>query len=184
MSERIDNDQQLQEALARLPREITPQRDPWPDIEARLAAREARGVRAVSGNRGLRALAASVAVAFVAGLLFGRQSVVEETPGAVEPVAGNLTLQAALEASEREYQAAFREFIPVGVSRSVLETQAIQHIESTWVEMQQAEAALMSALREYPENAYLNQKLLDLRQQQLGFMKQLATLDQASRRKI
>ena len=90
---------------------------------------------------------------------------------------------AATEATEREYQAAFREFIPVGASRAVLEMQTVQKIEQSWAELQQAETALLSALHEYPENPFLNQKLLDLRSQQLAFMQQLATLDQYSRRR-
>ena len=92
-------------------------------------------------------------------------------------------MQAALEATEREYVAAFKEFIPVGTARTVLESHAVTNIEESWADLQQAESALLAAMHEYPENTYLNQKLLELRSQQLGFMRQLAMLDQFSRRK-
>jgi hypothetical protein len=175
---------QLVEAIHDLPKSKTPPGDPWPGIAAVFSA--ASGQERASG-RGMRwghqALAASVAVAFVAGLMFGQQIGTEPAI----PMGANsidLAMQAALEANEREYQAAFREFIPVGMSKSLLATEAVENIESSWAEMQQAERALVDALKDYPDNHYLNQKLLDLRSQQLGFMRQLATLDQFSRRKI
>lgn len=130
----------------------------------------------------MRALAASVAVAFVAGLMFGRQESFSPPQPSTE-VSASLAMLAATEATEREYQAAFREFIPVGTARSVLKSETIQNIEQSWVELQQAETALLAALHEYPGNSFLNQKLLDLRSQQLGFMQQLAVLDQFSRRR-
>lgn len=177
------DDTQVAEAIQALPRTMRPDRDLWPSISARLADRAgpARPGRAMLGWR-RQALAASLAIAFAAGLLLGRQ-IGQETPGAPAGEPPNLALLAALQASEQEYQAAFREFIPLGASRAMLEPQAVQNIENSWLEMQQAEAALLSALEERPENTYLNQRLLDLRAQQLAFMQQLATLDQFSRRK-
>lgn len=181
MKQRIDNENQLLEALQGLPREMEPPHELWPGIESRLGEREV-----VSHKRfqawPVRALAASVVMAFVAGLMFGRQL---EGPAPVLEAgnASNLAMLAATEATEREYQAAFREFIPVGSSRTVLKSETIQNIEQTWLELQQAESALTAALQEHPGNSFLNQKLLDLRSQQLGFMQQLATLDQSSWRK-
>lgn len=180
MNDRIKDERQLLEALRALPREITPQNELWSGIEQRLGPQQ---LAEADRNRSwpMRALAASVAVAFVAGLMFGRQ----EAPAPVQqaPEAStSLAMLAATEASEREYQAAFREFIPVGAARAVLKSETIQNIEQSWAELQQTESALLAALHEYPDNSFLNQKLLDLRSQQLGFMQQLATLDQFSRR--
>lgn len=176
-------DQALAAQIGGLPREIKPDHDLWPEIANRLGP---AGTRSASGDETFRwrhqALAASVAVAFVAGLLFGKQLGVSDLPPA-GPATPNFAMKAALEAGEREYQAAFMEFVSVGSSRSVLEPQTIENIESSWAELQQAEAALLAALHDHPENTYLNQKLLDLRANQLGFMRQLATLDQYSRRK-
>ena len=181
MNDRIKDEQQLVDALHSLPREIEPQSELWPAIERRLGRVEETSA-APRRQWPMRALAASVAIAFFAGLMFGRQ--VGVTPGQPETgLPASLSMLAATEATEREYQAAFREFIPVGASRAVLETQTVQRIEQSWAELQQAETALLAALHEYPENPFLNQKLLDLRSQQLGFMRQLATLDQYSRRR-
>jgi hypothetical protein len=180
----MSDEQQLVAAISELPRAIAPRRDLWPGIAAHLGA---RGRGKLPGRRRAAwhgpALAASLAVAFVAGILMGRQLEQRDAPDAWPPAA-QLEMRAALAASEREYQAAFREFIPVGAARPMLEAQAVQNIENSWFEIQQAESALLAALSEYPENAYLNERLLDLRAQQLGFMQQLAMLDQFSRRKI
>lgn len=183
MNDQIKTDRELHGAIKELPLAIKPKRDLWPSIAARLAAPAEAGARR-DARPALRhqALAASVAIAFVAGLMFGRQM---GNGGPAESLAmtPDPVMQAVLAASEREYQAAFREFIPVGASAPLLESEAVQNIEGSWADLQQAEAALLAALHEYPENTYLNQKLLDLRAQQLGFMKQLATLDHFSRRK-
>ncbi len=48
--------------------------------------------------------------------------------------------------------------------------------------MQAVEAALLAALAEHPEDAFLNRRLLELRRQQLEFMKQLAMADMDERR--
>ena len=183
MSKSINNEDELVTELHQLSGSIIPGRELWPAILSRLSVNSGREQQ-VSGRRSWRneAVAASVVIAFVAGLMSGQQIGNEDHP---QPTSSgmDLALQAALEATEREYQAAFREFIPVGSSRVRLETQTVDNIENSWVELQQAESSLLSALHDYPENTYLNQKLLDLRSQQLGFMKQLAMLDHFSRRK-
>lgn len=179
MNDLLDKDTREVPGIRQLPRTIRPGRDLWPDIAGRLGPAEGRD----RGGWKLRALAASVAVAFVVGLLLGRQ-LNEATQETTAPTWSSLAMQAALEASEREYRAAFREFMPVNTAGSELETRVVDSIENSWTELQQAESALQAALQEHPGNIYLNQKLLDLRSQQLDFMKQMAMLDQFSRRKI
>ncbi|MFT5138535.1 MAG: hypothetical protein ACI9H8_000118 [Lysobacterales bacterium] len=183
MNKSIINEDELVTGLHQLSKSIKPGRELWPEIVSRLSPISGRE-KQLAGRRSWRneAVAASVVIAFVAGLMSGRQIGNEEHPQPTSQVM-DVALQAALEATEREYQAAFREFIPVGSSRVRLETQTVENIENSWVELQQAETALQSALHDYPENSYLNQKLLDLRSQQLGFMKQIAMLDHFSRRK-
>jgi len=171
-------------AIGELPRALPPKRDLWPGIERKLSARS--GSTSVhGGGMGWRspAIAAAVAVAFAAGVLLGRQ-VDTEAPGQQhDQTSANRALLAATHATEQEYRAAFKQFISVGATPAMLGQQAVQNIEGSWFELQQAETALLTALEEHPENSYLNQKLLDLRAQQLEFMKQLAMLDQFSRRK-
>ncbi|MDX1461231.1 MAG: hypothetical protein R3348_09270, partial [Xanthomonadales bacterium] len=72
MNERIGNEQHLVEALRSLPREISPDKELWPGIEGRLGTRETRARASARSGWPLQALAASVAIAFVAGLMFGR----------------------------------------------------------------------------------------------------------------
>lgn len=175
-----ESDSDLLRRIRGLPREVEPTRDLWADIEGRLDRRDAP--RASRPRRvGAFALAASVAVAFFAGLLVGRQ----EAPGAA-PEAGvgylSIALRGAVAASEREYQAAFREFPPLGPAPAVFSERAIERIENGWSEMQEVEAALLAALAEHPEDAFLNRRLLELRRQQLEFMKQLAMADMDERR--
>ncbi len=183
MNRKIGNDEELRAALGGLPRDITPGRELWPEISARLTAapggRHRTAVR--SAWPGLAA-AASVAIAFAFGLLFGR-FIGPDDGLAVPAEARSVAMLAALEASEREYYAAFREFIPLGAARELLTEQERFNIEAGWLDLQQAESALLAALAEHPGNPFLNQKLLDLRAQQLEFMRQLATLDQFSRRR-
>ena len=179
----MSTDKQLSRAIEELPRKMSPRKDLWPGISSRLGQAGSEGQAATVRQSWFRqAIAASIAVAFVAGLMFGRQM---DNGGTAAPELRTMdyAMQATLEATEREYQAAFREFIPVGSARALLANQDVEHIEDSWAEMQQAETALLAALHDYPDNFYLNQKLFDLRARQLGFMRQLATLDQFSRRK-
>lgn len=183
MNEPFDNDARLVSAIKELPRAMRPGRDLWPGIASRLQA----GGRDGASARGWRwrngALAASLAMAVAAALLLGRHD------GGAESASGQAgpyrqPLQAALEEGEREYLAAFREFLPVTGAGPVLAPEALENVENSWTELRRVEFALQSALNEYPDNDYLNRKLLDLRAQQLGFMKQMAVLDQYSRRRI
>jgi hypothetical protein len=182
MTEVIRNDKQLTGELDKLPKEITPNRDLWPGIAAKLTPRAAGELKA-SGFGGWRshAVAATVLVAFAAGMMLGRQTG-EQSTGTAQMPAPDYALMGALAASEREYRAAFREFKPVGYARPSLADDDLESIEHSWVDLRQAETALLTALQEYPDNALLNQRLLGLRGQQLDFMKQLATLDQNTRR--
>lgn len=184
MNKDFDNDARLISAIRQLPRAMQPERDLWPGIASRLTPATNEGAGA-KGRRWWRssALAASLAVAVAVGMLLGRQQGISEPESGDGAVYG-LHLQVALEVGEREYQAAFREFLPVTGAGPMLAPEALENVENSWVELRRVESALLAALQEYPEDVYLNRKLLDLRAQQLGFMKQMAMLDQYSRRRI
>ena len=184
------SEQELLSRLGNLPREITPDGDAWPAIAQRIRQEETGYRRQSSSRWWLHAVAASVAVVFVAGFLLGRQW--DTAPGMTQPEV-NLASQAkdvwvgdlagALNASEFEYQAAFREFISVGASHENLPQKAVQDLVSGWADLREAETALTKALRENPGNAFLSAKMLELRSRQLDFLQQIASLDQNSRRK-
>jgi hypothetical protein len=178
------------EGMRDLPSSIEPGRDLWPDIEARLAPRSqavTRASRRASHRWGLGAIAASVAVAFFAGLLLGKQK-----PDGALPAPGTETLTlaeaaapalaVALEASEREYRAAWKSFGPVGLAPTTLQPETLEALARTWQSMKEAESALLTALDEHPENPYLANKLLELRGQQLEFMRDMHMLEQNNRR--
>jgi hypothetical protein len=190
MSNRID-EQELLRRMADLPREIQPRSDPWSAISARL---EPRAIGRVADSRrrswALRAVAATVVLGVTAGILLGPRlsdplepvpatSVAQSQPDVSRQVD---RLPAALVASEVEYQAAFREFIAVGQARSNLSAQTIASIETGWADLREAESALAAALAVNPDDRFLNKRMLELRARQLGFLQQLASLDQSNRR--
>ena len=181
-----DHASQPVEGMRELPRSIEPGRDLWPDIEARLAPRAS--VAAPSSRRwGLGAIAASVAMAFLAGLLLGRQAPDGNAPlPAGEPLtlaeAAAPALAVALEATEREYRAAWKSFGPLGLAPTTLQPETLEALARSWQSMKEAENALLTALDEHPENPYLADKLLELRGQQLEFMRDMHMLEQNNRR--
>jgi hypothetical protein len=190
MSNRID-EQELLRRMAELPREMQPRNDPWAAISARL---EPRGGGRVADTRArswvLRAVAATVVLAVTAGILLGPRLSERPVPAPATSVAHSQAdvsrqvnrLPAALAGSEAEYRAAFREFIAVGQARSNLSPQTIATIETGWADLREAESALAAALALDPDDRFLNRRLLELRARQLGFLQQLASLDQSNRR--
>ncbi len=181
-----DHASQPVEGISELPSRIEPGRDLWPDIEARLTPRAPAATRA-SRRWGLSAVAASVAVAFLAGLLLGRQA-----PDATAPAISSERLSlaeaaapamaVALEATEREYQAAWKSLGPLGLAPTTLQPETLEALARSWQSMKDAESALMIALDEHPDNPYLADKLLELRGQQLEFMRDMHMLEQNNRR--
>ncbi len=161
-----------------MPRSIKPQRDLWPGISKRLVT--AGKHDDVSNNVSFwhkPAMAAAVLVALTTGIFIGR---------GMDTVPAGQTSQSVLEyaligtvrATEREYQAAFSELVPLDYSGMRLEGEEPDALRGSWEDLQQAETSLLAALAQYPSNIYLNGKLLDLRSQQLQFIKQLALLEQ------
>lgn len=168
-------EQELLDRIARLPREIRPPRDPWLDIAARLD--EPAVATGPAPGWALRAVAALAVVALALGVVFS---------GPDRRPAGTDTRMAAappvIVGSEAEYQAAFREFLPLGEARDALSAGTVATIENSWSALVQAEQALQAALDENPGDRFLNQKMLELRSRQLGFLRQLAVLDHSNRR--
>lgn len=182
-------ERELLKRLEALPREIAPDGDVWPAIAQRIGQEDQLDRQQSSVRWWKNALAASVAVVFVAGFLIGRQWDTAPAPVQLGSVSSNQTQAAwggsmtgVLTASEREYQAAFREFISVGVSPGNLPQQALENLTAAWAALNAAETALTVALRDNPGNSFLSTKMLELRSRQLDFLKQIASLDQTSRR--
>jgi len=189
------NEKELLKRLAKLPRERRPEHDPWPKISARI---EHSGPAAGSAHAMpawlLRAAAASVLLVFAAGLLLkplwdsGPMSPDELLSGSPAAETGH-SLPAdtngtpgLLDSIDAEYVAAFREFINVGGSRDSLAPRTIEKIEMGWADLRFTETALAAALEEHPGDLFLNERMLELRARQLGFLKQLINLDRNNRR--
>ena len=104
---------ELQDAIGSLPRGIKPQRDLWPDISQRLGAVEkADKVHYQVPFWRKPAMAAAVLLALTGGIFIGRGM---DTEPAGETARSMLeyALIGTVEATEREYQAAFRELVPL-----------------------------------------------------------------------
>lgn len=185
MSNTVNENEPRLPELDELPRSIAPENDLWPAINAKLAERHPETSANASVRRrgwGLSAVAASVAVAFMAGMLLGRQTPMDVPPVQLadqEPVvAGAPALMAAMEAVELEYASAYKGFRPLMLEPALFESRTTDELRASWADMQEAETALKAALEEHPDNPFLGEKLLNLRAQQLEFMRQLHMLDQ------
>lgn len=175
------SERELLDRLASLPREIPPVNDPWERIEARLDGQETFGAPKRTGYGRLFGAVAAVAVAVIAAMLFNLGA--ERTPGPDASLfADSLELPAEVAGSEAEYLAAFREFKVVGESRQGLAPSTVETIETGWADLVQVETALSDALAQNPTDPFLNKRMLELRARQLGFLRQLAALDQSNRR--
>jgi len=171
---------EVQGAISSLPRSIRPQRDLWPGISERLDRSD--GVRDKTPFWRRPAMAAAVLLALTGGIFIGR-SMETEPASQSAPSMLEYALAGVVEATEREYQAAFRELVPLDYSGLRLEGAEPDALRVSWEDLQKAETSLLAALAQYPSNIYLNEKLLDLRSQQLRFVKQLAMLEQNNWRK-
>jgi len=194
MSPRM-SEKELLSKIAELPREISPARDPWSGIAAAIENSPARaGSAKLATNWWLRAAAASVVLAFTAGLVlkspFGENTLSTEVLVSSEPESTTLetvefensNMPGLLSTVDAEYLAAFREFISVEDSHNSLAPQTIEKIELGWADLRVTEEALAVALEQNPGDLFLNERMLELRARQLGFLKQLVSLDRNNRR--
>jgi hypothetical protein len=170
------NEFELKQTIKSLPREITPADDLWPGIEARLEPRtkmQSSPVR--QHNWRLPAIAAALVIALTSGIFIGR-GLDTSTPGALSTK--DYVIAGSSRNAEREFQAAFQELIPLDYSGMQLAGNNPDALRVSWNEMQKTESLLLAALKDYPSNSFLNEKLIDLRSQQLQFVKQLVLLEQ------
>ena len=169
------NEKELLNRLAELPREISPGRDPWPEISARLERAGAQsGSKRPAPGWLFKAAAASVVLVFSAGLLL--KPLWNTGPAEFTRTPG------LLDTMDAEYVAAFQEFNNIGGSRDNLAPETVEKIEMGWADLRLTETALTVALEENPGDLFLNERMIELRTRQLGFLKQLITLDRNNRR--
>jgi hypothetical protein len=183
MSPRL-TEKELLARLAELPREISPERDPWAQISARIEHGNDR-TRQKSGWWSLAA-AASVLLALAVGLFFRpgwREPVITpDSVAAVQQGTNSGGVPRIVHTADAEYVAAFREFMNTGRTDVGLSPQTIEKIEGGWADLLVTEKALTAALEQNPDDLFLNERMLELRARQLGFLKQLVALDRNNRR--
>jgi len=165
-------------AIGLLPRSMKPQRDLWPGISERLETveRENNGQYKAPFWR-TPAMAAAVLLALATGIFIGH-GMDAGSAGQRSETIQEYALLGTVKATELEYQAAFSELVPLDYSGLRLEGEEPDALRASWEALLQTETSLLAALAQYPSNIYLNEKLLDLRSQQLQFIKQLALLEQ------
>ena len=169
---------ELQGVIDSLPRSIKPQSDLWPGINKRIeTVGKGDGSSYVAPFWRTPALAAAVLLALTTGIFIGRGMDAGPDDQMTQSVL-EYAFAGTMEATEREYQAAFRELVPLDYSGLRIEGAEPDALRGSWEDLQQTETSLLAALQQYPSNIYLNEKLLDLRSQQLQFVKQLALLEQ------
>jgi hypothetical protein len=169
---------EITSAIGTLPRSMKPPRDLWPAISERLETveREDAGTYKPSFWRA-PAIAAAVLLSLASGIFIGR-GMEEGFDGQVSGTAQANALIGTMQATELEYQAAFSELVPLDYSGLRLEGEGTDALRGSWEALLQAETSLLAALQQYPADFFLNGKLLDLRSQQLQFVKRLALLEQ------
>ena len=178
------NETELINAIKALPRGIKPQRELWPGIDDRLGDSAQLGKSYLQGSFWrLPAMAAAIMLALMTGVFLGRGLDVPSSDQASQSVM-EYALAGTVMAAEREYQAAFRELVPLDYAGMNLMGDDPDVLRGSWEDLLQAETSLLAALNQYPSNIYLQEKLLDLRARQLRFIKQLAMLEQNDWRRI
>jgi hypothetical protein len=189
MKEEHDENRPI-ERLNALPREMTPQNDVWPRILDRIEHVEPAADTGSQRERFWPVAVAAALVMFVAAGVYINKPWQEAGPVSGAPqVAQNESMpmnqdyfaQVSL-VGELEYQAALKEFMALGSSASVNGTRTPEWIESGWKALRQVEIELQTALKSEPDNHFLNLKMATLRDRQIDLLKQIALVDNTSRR--
>jgi hypothetical protein len=177
-----DNDDKLMADAARLAREITPERDLWPGIEARIAA-PARKERRTGWWPGL-AQAAAVLV-LVGGSSLLTYTLMDKEPVVVErPVSDGLVLENASFGGQLEMSNGYklaRTNLQAQMDRELAkvtpETRAA--VEENLAEIRGAIGEINAALEKEPNNALLQELLLKSYQEELSVMRKVGGLTQS-----
>jgi len=186
---RILSEEELDRRLASLPREISPSRDVWPGISARIGRGEptAAGRRQAPGFWAVAA-AASVLVAFAAGLILSRTAPPSHPAPEQWAPGGEFVFDAgekpsipSIRLSEREYNAAFKEFMALDAMAGYARDNGPTPMGEGWEAMRKTEQALAEALNQEPDNLFLNQRLAVLRARQIELLQRIAALEMSSR---
>jgi hypothetical protein len=195
-AESIDGDKDLLRELASLPKAIQPGHDQWQQISQRIAAEESSRSSVLQPNRyfagkGWLALAASVLLVAISSFFLmqssGIQAPSHQPVATVEdqhPAWAATTARWPTSSVEREYQAAFREFVRLDRSQTTVPGKVRAAMVQDWELMQQLEQDLLSALELEPENPLLLDRWMHLRARQLQLLHVIAETGQSPGRTL
>ncbi|MEO0422933.1 MAG: hypothetical protein AAF184_11385 [Pseudomonadota bacterium] len=195
------NDQELDQAIRELPRQITPPNDLWPHIEKRLTPRDELGAEArasetvaarATGNGHLWGLAATVLLVATASL-----TTFVATRAHYAPTGMRDALVAQLPAPTDEFTPIAANVLPVDYTMARGELMAILEaslerldpasrrvVAGTLLEIRAALTTIELALAEDPDNASLQQLLVTTSQQELSLLKSVQRLAQTAQQVI
>lgn len=178
-----EREEGLLKDLAALPRSRQPEHDAWQQIASRIANEKAseRVDRSESfrpAMRGWLALAASVLL-LVASSVFVMNGSDLSAPssertaqaGSDQQLLSEIGARVPADSLEREYQAAFKEFVRLEMTQSGPSADEREAIQQDWQRMLQLEQELQAALAQEPENPWLAQRLRKLRAHQLQLLR-------------
>jgi hypothetical protein len=185
---KILDESELLTRLSALPGEMAPRHDAWPQIATRIAHPASDDVPGAHRSRiWPLATAASFIVILAAGLLLKNQwnssglSVpVKDSAASAMLAPGKSYYSGSPTSGELEYQAALREFMALNTMPGASEEPKSKWMEQGWEALRQVELELASALRNEPDNDFLNSRLAALRARQIELLQQIAALDSAS----
>ena len=185
----IEHEKAFLRQLASLPRQIAPAQDVWPQIAARLASTASSGGKTAAWRFRLwpLATAASVLMLVAAGVFTQsqwRDSTAASAGGdsvltPVAPPSGPYSVSAST-AGELEYQAALREFMALNQAPWTATGLKPEWIDQGWGALRQVELQLSAALRDEPDNEFLNSRMTALHARQIEWLKQIAAMNQWS----
>lgn len=178
-----EREENLLKALAALPRSRQPEHDVWQQIASRIVSEKVvEKVDSIKSTRpamrGWLALAASVLL-LVTSTLFVMNVSDSSAPSAQitgeavsdQPFLTEIGARVPADEVEREYQAAFREFVQLDIAQSEPVADEREVIQRDWQLMLQLEQELQAALDREPENPWLVQRLRKLRAHQLQLLR-------------
>jgi hypothetical protein len=183
----MKDEQELLRRLSDLPREVKPGNDVWPGIATRISRLEQQEPGPRYARTWPVAIAASFILMIAAGLFLQTP---EQAPAELPQLADSSSdisvvsvgyVPTGLSAiTEPEYQAAFREFMVL--NRTPGHRPHSEWVDKVWTGLWEIEVELLDALRIEPENDFLNTRMAALRAHQLDILKEIAEMDQVSRR--
>ncbi|WP_444997878.1 hypothetical protein [Aliikangiella sp. IMCC44359] len=181
----LDKEKQLAAALAALPKEASPSRDLWPEIEAELTAPVTPVTKAYKSRWIPIAMAASLLISFAA--LWMSWSYFEDakqlyaTNHQLKADSKERNIQAQIKSMEHEYSLAKSALLAqIGMNSAHTERNLLADVKSNLIIIEQATQALKSAIMQQPEDPALIKLLNATYQQELVVLTKLAKLNQGS----